>query len=236
MLNRITSNVRKITEKRPVIVQDEYIQWISFANAGMLHPGNVHCFDYVIQHLPSSHPIIEIGSFCGLSTNVINYFLNKHGKTNKFITADKWIFESADSENTIGNGISHKEYREFVKDTYKRNVQLFSRENLPYTIEEFSDAFFDLWAKKATVKDVFDRQIALGGPVCFVYIDGNHSYEYAKRDFENTARILEKGGFVLFDDSSWQSPFGCAQLMKEIMLNNEFRLVMKNPNYLFQKC
>ena len=217
-------------------MQDEYIQWVSYANAGMLHQGNVYCFDYAIQHLPTTNPVIEIGSFCGLSTNVIAYFLSKHNKTNKFITADKWIFESAESASTIGHSISHAEYREFVKETYKRNVQFFSKNNLPYTIEEFSDEFFDLWSKKANVTDVFNRQIQLGGPVSFVYIDGNHTYEYAKRDFENAARFLDKGGFVLFDDSSWLSPFGCAELMKEIMDNTEFQLVMKNPNYLFQKC
>src|SRR5687767_3117074 len=49
----------------------EYMSWLSFANAGMLTPGNVDCFDYAIRNLPSSAPLVEIGSFCGLSTNAI---------------------------------------------------------------------------------------------------------------------------------------------------------------------
>ena len=49
--------------------------------------------------------------------------------------------------------------------------------------------------------DVFGRSFQLGGPISFCYIDGNHTDDLAKRDFENCDRYLEKGGFVLFDDS-----------------------------------
>lgn len=61
------------------------------------------------------------------------------------------------------------------------------------------------------------------------------SYNFARRDFENTDRYLEKGGLILFDDSYDGSPFGCARLMKEIVRNRDYELVIKNPNYLFRK-
>ena len=54
--------------------EDEYVEWLCFANAGMLDRGNLYCFDYAIRNLPSSAPLIEIGSFCGLSTNLITYY------------------------------------------------------------------------------------------------------------------------------------------------------------------
>lgn len=89
--------------------------------------------------------------------------------------------------------------------------------------------------KNQTVSDVFGRDINLGGKISFCYIDGNHTYEFAKRDFDNVDKYLELGGFVLFDDSSDLDPFGLTRLMKEIVRNRDYELVMKNPNYLFKK-
>src|SRR3954466_6118167 len=63
-----------------------YVQWLSFANAGMLNQGNLWCFDYAMRHLPSDAPMVEIGSFCGLSTNLISYYRQKHGRGNALFT------------------------------------------------------------------------------------------------------------------------------------------------------
>jgi hypothetical protein len=42
-------------------------------------------------------------------------------------------------------------------------------------------------------------------------------------------------GFILFDDSSEDSPFGVARLMQEILGEERYRLVARDPNYLLQK-
>jgi hypothetical protein len=216
-------------------VYDEYIDWLSFANAGMLDKGNLYCFDYAIKNLPSSNPIVEIGSFCGLSTNIISYFLTKYKKTNRIFSSDAWIFEGSQKKVLGSSAITHAEYRQFVKESFMRNVSMFSREHLPFTIEQVSDDFFQSWNEKRKLKDVFGRDVGLGGPIGFCYIDGNHEYDFAKRDFENADKFLEKGGFLFFDDSSDSSDFGCAKLMKEILKDKRYKLIIKNPNYLFQK-
>jgi hypothetical protein len=217
-------------------ITDDYITWLCFANAGMLTGGNLYCFAHAIKHLPSDKPVIEIGSFCGLSTNILNYYLSKEKKNNKIVTCDKWIFEGAEKGRYVGNSdILHSDYKTFVKETFKRNVNMFSRNNLPYHIEASSDDFFKLWSGKEEVGDIFGRQIRLGGEISFCYIDGNHTYDFAKRDFKNTDRYLARGGFILFDDSYDGSPFECARLMKEIVQSSDYDLVIKNPNYLFRK-
>lgn len=236
MLSRLKHIAKRLTNKAPIIHKDRFIDWLSFANAGMLEKGNVYCFEYAIKNLPSENPILEIGSFCGLSTNAINHYLSKYGKKNKFFSSDKWEFEGSDENKNIGNSdITHKDYRTFVKESFMRNVKFFSHHNIPYTIEVFSDEFFNLWSEKKLVQDIFDREVQMGGTFSFVYIDGNHTYEFAKRDFENADKNLEIGGFILFDDSSDFSPFGCALLMKEIVKLKRYELVMKNPNFLFRK-
>lgn len=218
------------------ILEDEYVQWLSFANAGMMDRGNLYCFDLAIRNLPTDNPIIEIGSFCGLSTNMITYCLARHNKHNKVFTSDRWIFEGAEAGRRIGHsGIDHTEYRSFVMDTFKRNVSFFSKDNLPHPIEVFSDDFFDMWSKKQQAKDLFGRDVHLGGPISFAFVDGNHTYEYAKRDFENIATFLDPGGYVFFDDSSDEAGFGSSDLMKEILVHPDFECVAKNPHYLFKK-
>jgi len=217
-------------------ITDEYINWLTFANAGMLAKGNIYAMKYAIEHLPSMNPVLEIGSFCGLSANVMAYLLQIGEKKNRIFSCDKWIFEGAETDGNIGNSpILNKQYREFVKSSFIRNVEFFSPQNKPYAIEVFSDEFFEIWEKHESVNDVFCRNVQLGGQISFCYIDGNHTYEFARRDFDNVDRYLEAGGYILFDDSSDMNPFGLTRLMKEIKKNQNYALVMKNPNYLFKK-
>ncbi len=146
MKNKITKTLKKALLRVSGTHQKqakpyEFISWLKFANAGTLDNGNLYCFEYAIEHLPSNSPVIEIGSFCGLSTNVISYYLQKFNKLNKLITADKWIFEGGENANEFltGSNITHNEYKLFVKESYVRNTAFFSKNHLPYTIEQFSD-------------------------------------------------------------------------------------------------
>lgn len=236
MIIEILGKISRIINHK-IDISDDYIEWLCFANPGMLNRGNLYSFNYAIEHLPSDSPILEIGSFCGLSTNIINYYLGKNNKKNKLFTCDKWIFEGAEHGGFLaGSNINHADYREFVKNTYKRNVSFFSKNNLPFTIESFSNEFFERWGRREIAQDVFDREIKLGGSISFCYIDGNHSYEFVKNDFINTDRFLEPGGFILFDDSSDRQRLGSSRFTKELMANDKYELVIKNPNYLFRKA
>jgi hypothetical protein len=214
-----------------------FVSWLKFANAGMLDNGNIYCVEYAIENLPSNNPIIEIGSFCGLSTNLISFYLRKFNKPNNLITSDKWIFEGAEVPDAFleGSNITHNEYKAFVKETYIRNISFFSKDHLPYTIEQFSDDFFKLWSEGKLETDVNGRKIELGGKISFAYIDGNHTYEYAKRDFENVDRYLEIGGFILFDDSADNSGWEVCKVIDEIKKGGKYEIVINNPNYLMKK-
>jgi hypothetical protein len=215
----------------------DYLSWLSYANAGMLVRGNVDCIDYAIRHLPSAAPLIEIGSFCGLSTNVISYLKRKHGASNRLVTCDRWAFEGAEGGGRLGDcdWIDHPHYKAFVKETYLRNIRMFSAPDLPYTVEKFSDEFFAAWDAGETQVDVLGREIRLGGPIAFCFIDGNHSYDFARRDFENTDRHLEPGGFVLFDDSGDGTDWGVCKVVAEVAASGRYELIANNPNYFFRK-
>lgn len=85
-----------------------------------------------------------------------------------------------------------------------------------------SDEFFDAWKELRHGQDIFGRELTLGGKFSFCYIDGNHTYEAAKRDFLNCDAFLEVGGFLLFDDSNL-TEFGVCHLMPEIAATNRYR-------------
>ena len=82
--------------------------------------------------------------------------------------------------------------------------------------------------------DVLGRPWTLGGPISFCYIDGNHTCEYAKRDFLNCDSRLDTGGFILFDDFTL-GEFSLNKLMPEITKLRQYRLVAMNPYHLLLK-
>ena len=225
------------TETSDVIdVSDEFTSWLCFVNAGMPTKGNLHCIEYAVEKMTEGTSILEIGSFCGLSTNLISYYKRKHGKTNRLITCDKWIFEGSDKSESVGDSpILRTDLRAYVKDSYLRNVRMFSADDLPYTVEMLSDEFFAAWGKGAPLTDVFGREVVPGGEFGFCFIDGDHSYAAARHDFEKCDAHLVSGGFILFDDSDDDSGWGVCDVVREVQEGGRYELVMKNPNYLFRK-
>jgi len=215
---------------------DEFLGWLHFANAGMLAPGNIAGIEYAISHLPDASPIVEIGSFCGLSANVISYLLTKYQAANELICSDAWIFEGARGDAQLGKHphVTHAAYREYVRSSFMRNVQFFNPHRVPYAVELVSDQFIEAWTRADSVTDVFGRTRKLGGRISFAYIDGDHTYEQCKRDFQNIDRLLAPGGFILLDDSSCPQ-FGVGSVLKEALQSNTYRLILENPNALLQK-
>lgn len=217
------------------VLSDEYLTWLQYANAGMLDPGNAYSLDHAINKLANNSAVIEIGSFCGLSTNTIAYLLKKHGKLSPFYTCDNWDVSGVNKSGRIGNSdITYEKYGEYVKKTFINNTTFFSAQK-PYTVDMDADSFMKKWGNNETVEDVFGRSVSLGGLIGLAYVDGIHSYENVKREFVSIDKFLIIGGHILFDDTSDQDPFGLSRLMKEIKNNKKYELVLKNPNYLFKK-
>jgi hypothetical protein len=231
-----TRMCQKTVQEEVIDISDEFVNWLCFANAGMLTRGNLFCINYAIRELPNDSPIIEIGSFCGLSTNLISYFKERHGAKNRVLCCDKWEFEGAVSQATVGDSsITHEEYRNFVRESFLRNVRFFSRHDLPFPFEMLSNEFFSRWRNAEVASDVFGRPLELGGPISFCFIDGNHSYECARKDFENCDEFLSPGGFILFDDSADGSGWEVCGVVAEVADSGRYDLIAKNPNYFFRK-
>lgn len=226
-----------IQESVSNVTSDYYLEWICRMIGGWLSPndGNIMAFDFAVRHMPRAGAIIEIGSFLGMSTNIIAYLAIKYQRDNPFYSCDPWAFENA--EKPIGGyfDASSDVFRNYAKETFKHNIEVFSGTRKPHTIEAFSDRFFELWQHGSVGEDVFGRSVTFGGPISFAYIDGAHTYQAAKADFLGVDQNLLPGGFVLFDDSADGTTWEVNQLVHEIEQNPSYQLVFKTPNYFFQK-
>src|SRR5215510_4141007 len=110
---------------------DEFTTHLQGVNGGFLEPGNLWCFDHVVKNLPSDSPMVEIGSFAGLSTNLIHYYRERHGRTNPLFNCDRW--EPHASGPISDSSITFEEMFRFVESTYRRNIEEFSHDDLPHT-------------------------------------------------------------------------------------------------------
>lgn len=219
--------------RRPRGFDDGFLEWLLIVNAGMEHRGNIHLFDIAIRSAPEA-PFLEIGSFAGLSTNIIQYLKRKHGRQSvPLFTCDKWEFEGA--EVPAAAPVSSGEIRAYVKESFERSLHRFSNDDLPFTIEATSDDFFDQWKAGAEAVDVFGRTVPLGGPLGFCFIDGNHQEEFVERDFAHCDEHLLPGGLILFDDSTPEAIGDAYKVMRRISRASGYEVVAKNPNWLLRK-
>jgi Methyltransferase domain len=190
----------------------------------------------LLGRLPSKSPVLEIGSFAGLSLNHIILLLRRARRNNPVFSVDAWNFEGFQSGRLIaGSSIPFDDYRMHVIETFRRNVMLFSGDRLPHHIELSSDAFFAAWEARESYVDFFGNTARLGGPVAFAYIDGDHSYEQSMRDFENVDRHLQAGGFIVFDDSADGSDWGSNRTAREAARLGRYEVLARNPNYRIRK-
>jgi hypothetical protein len=218
----------------PVLLHDEYLDWLMLANAGMQVPGNLHLFDLAIAAAPPG-PMLEIGAFCGLSTNIITYLKAKHGRSDPLFSCDKWEFEGSEKGLPPPAPVTRPELRRFIVDSFERAVRTFSPEDLPIAIEATSDEFFAMWQERRLVRERFGREVTLGGRFSFAFIDGNHTEEFAMRDFLNCDEHLQPGGLLLFDDSDDAGDWQVRRVIGHVKGTGRYEIVAKNPNYLFRK-
>ncbi len=119
--------------------------------------------------------ILEIGSYVGASATCFGAAVDKQGY-GKVFCIDTWQNDAM----TEGKMDTHKMFFENTSD--------FAKWIVP--IRGFSTAVVDEVRKHTNHLDV-------------LFIDGDHSYEGAKADWETYKGFLDKGSIVIFHDIGW---------------------------------
>lgn len=188
-----------------------------------------------IQNMPDEGSVVEIGSFLGQSTNILVHLLQKHGRTHPFYSCDPWIFDN-DPQAPGDEVFGRPDFAAYAKETFVRNSRFFSRGAEPHTFELTSDEFFQHWRDRSELEDVFGRSQSLGGPISFAFIDGLHTEEATRLDFENVDSWLLPGGYVLFDDSGADSIYpGTRAFALRLAGHSNYEVVRSFPIFLFRK-
>ena len=118
---------------------------------------------------------LEIGTFEGRSA----LFVSELKNSKKIVCVDPYIeYEEAKKYNFKMSDVYHSANDKFIKMNTKKNIIL---------IKKKSDDFFK------NNQDLFQ----------VIYIDGNHQYEFVKRDFKNAFNCLDNNGLLICDDFLW---------------------------------
>ena len=150
--------------------------------------------------------ILEIGTYDGGTL----FFLSKFANPNAIIITMDLPF--------IRRGVGYSPakipfYKSFRKEKQKIH---FIRKN--------SQAI-------STIKKV--ENILKGRKIDVLFIDGDHSYEGVKKDFENYSPFVKKGGIIAFHDIiEHPSETKCevSKFWNEIKDNYEYKKIISNPN------
>lgn len=79
------------------------------------------------------------------------------------------------------------------------------------------------------------RKILNSNQLDFLFIDGDHTYEGVKKDFEMYGPLVRKGGIIAFHDiveNFWRDPtVGCNKFFKELNYNKKQIIFDKNQGW-----
>jgi len=133
--------------------------------------------------------ILEIGIHRGdFSRELFDNFNPK-----KLVLVDPWIAFDDPEYNNSFYGNKSKDGQSIQDQYYQEVINKFNNETQKYEIEiirDTSDNFFKVNNTK------FD----------LIYIDGNHLYDFVKKDILNSLKFLKKNGLIVLDDyrlSGW---------------------------------
>lgn len=90
-------------------------------------------------------------------------------------------------------------FEESTADLVDKETSLIA-EPMRQVLHKLSKVSQNVFLHKGYSKDVFLELYELGLKFDCIWIDGGHSYETVKSDFENYSQLLQKGGVIFIDD------------------------------------
>jgi len=177
--------------------------------------------DFLLELMPKNSICAEIGVWKGeFSKKILQIVQPK-----ELHLIDPWKFESEQIYNNawygrkIGSQDAIDQIYNFVTKQFRQEVennQVFIHRNLSTTAgNSFSDNYFD-----------------------WVYIDGNHLYEFVKKDLELFYRKVKKGGYICGDDYEeggwWKG--GVKKAVDEFLQKGTVKQIkIKNKQFILEK-
>ena len=121
---------------------------MSWSTGGMMTPGNVDATYHALNNIGDVEGhLLEIGCFCGLSSNLITLLKRACGVSKLLFAVDPWVYGPTEARHetfTDFTTVTWDEYQTFVREAYRSRVGFFSRDDLPHAVRHFSDGGLSL--------------------------------------------------------------------------------------------
>jgi hypothetical protein len=155
--------------------------------------------------MPKNSVCAEIGTFEGYFAEKILYFTNPK----KLHLIDPWTDLKYDNAPNQGEN-RYQNVLELLNQKINRGQVVIHRGYSHEVCNNFEDNYFD-----------------------WIYIDGNHQYEFVKKDLELYYPKVKMGGFITGDDYGQKD---VKKAVDEFIATNLVKLIMiKNGQFLLEK-
>jgi hypothetical protein len=187
--------------------------------AGMFAGDRIARIGSVLSRLPKRSVCAEIGVYKGEFSRLVLERIEPV----RFHLIDPWEYVSdpAYEKSWYGGRVGKDQvnmdiiYRSVCKTLGSKGNVVIHRNRSADCAHLFADAYFD-----------------------WVYVDGNHQYEFAKQDLELYFTKVKPGGFIACDDygnRGWFN-YGVTRAVDEFVANHPCKTVMiENRQFLLQK-
>jgi hypothetical protein len=135
--------------------------------------------EFLINELPKN----SIGAEIGVWKGEFAKHLNENVKPKTFYLVDPWEFMSKHPDRWYG-GSAAKNQND-MDDIYQNVISMFENDSNVKILKTYSDNL---------PEHVGD------GELDWIYIDGNHSYEFVLRDLYLSYKLVKEGGLITGDD------------------------------------
>jgi len=138
--------------------------------------------------------IVEVGTWTGGSALLWAHMVSKYEDGIVYCCDLQFKWGAYWNRDLITNIITHWDTQIYTNSAYRKYIQ-----------ELQGDSHDPVFIEKV-------RNQVGEGSIDFMFIDGDHSYEGIKADFNNYYSLVKKGGFIAFHDiidSEYHRSFGC---------------------------
>lgn len=149
--------------------------------------------------------VLEIGSLMGFS---LKHFMHYAKNKSTVISVDLPVRDFCGPNDYRVKEQEHNYSNEWPKWAKENNIRL-------YLIKGMSQS-----------KKTLDQVKSITPELDFLFIDGNHMYEYVKMDFDMYSPLVRKGGIIAFHDIAENEEGGVFNLWNSLKINYKYTEIL----------
>jgi hypothetical protein len=172
---------------------------------GMCDHEKIHALFEVFRSAPPGD-VVEIGTAWGKSAFVLHALARHHG-IGPVLCVDPWGDGNTrqDDEKGLVDSTRSTISMDEVFRVFLVNLPPYARGSMNY-LRMTSEEAAPRYGASRVISSAEFGEVAFGGAIALLHVDGNHAYAAARADVQAWKRHLQPGGWLVVDDYVW--PFG----------------------------